>query len=87
MSSDILDNMFENLVVYVWYNPNDDDDSGAVFLRASDVDKVREYTDYISDRTKAVSFGDFVVLLQDLEFPFYVLDNWTLEIYVHTGDK
>ena len=44
MCWDILENMFENLVIYVWQNPLDDNDCGAIIIAVKDFDFVQELT-------------------------------------------
>jgi hypothetical protein len=69
---DILDEMFGNLVVYVWIG---DDDMRAVLLRSEDVDQAKMFTEY-GDGEKADTWDRFLYLLEDEDIEYYdISDN------------
>jgi hypothetical protein len=83
--SAILDKMFENLVIYVWHNPNDDDDFGAILVQAHDMDQVYEFTENVSVR-HATSFDEFISRLRKAEIPFYIIYDESIQLYIYKGD-
>jgi hypothetical protein len=73
---DILGSMFDNIVVYVWMDCTDDGDGDhAILLRAEDVDKAKEFTEYISDKREAESFSDFLHLLDNEDIEYYDISD------------
>jgi hypothetical protein len=88
--SQILDTMFENLVIYVWYNPADIDqeDFGAILVHAHDMDRIYEYTERDSNIVNpATSFDDLLHKLRNAEIPFYIIYNESIQIYVYNKDN
>jgi len=75
-SGNILENMFENLVVYVWQNPLDDDDCGAILIAAQDFSHVQELSENLSSRDRlAKSFDDLCGMLWDSEVSYYNISD------------
>ena len=74
---DILDTMFENIVVYVWMDCTEDDDAQdhAILLKAEDVDRARDFTENVSDVRTAESFDDFKQLLREEEIEFHDISD------------
>ena len=71
MSGDILENMFENLVVYVWQNPLDDDDCGAILIAVEDFNYVQSLSENLSSRERlAKSFSDLCDILSNDEVEY-----------------
>lgn len=82
---DIIDEMFYNLYLYVWHNPLDDEDSGAILIKTQDADKVRRFTENASDEDdRATSFIDLTIKLVEAGIPFYEVDD--ADMYIYTGD-
>jgi hypothetical protein len=82
--SGLLETMFEGLVIYVWNNPLNDDDCGAIIFRSEDFSEVQEIIgEYPSDKPPAKSFGAFERALDDAEIPYDdVSDNMEYHIHV-----
>lgn len=76
--------MFENLVVYVWQNPLDDDDCGAILIAASDIGQIQELSENLSSRDKlAKSFDDLCGMLWDSEISYYNISD-SMHYYQYT---
>jgi hypothetical protein len=67
MSGDILENMFENLVIYVWQNPLNDNDCGAILIAVEDFSHVQSLSENIHDPGKpdAKSFDELCDILSN----------------------
>lgn len=83
-SGDILENMFENLVIYVWQNPLDDDDCGAILIAAKDFNYVQSLSENLSSRDRyAKSFDDLCGMLWDAEISWYNISD-SMHYYQYT---
>lgn len=83
-SGDILENMFENLVVYVWQNPLNDDDCGAILIAAKDFSSIQELSEnYCGSEKEAKSFDDLCGLLWDSEISYYNISD-SMHYYQYT---
>ena len=85
---DILDLMFENLVIYIWMDCTDATDvgrDGAVLLKVEDVDRAKEFTEYISDKRGAESFEDFKNLLRNDDIEFHDVSD-SIDIFEFEPD-
>lgn len=83
-SGSILENMFENLVIYVWQNPLDDDDCGAILIAAKDFDYVQSLSENLSSRDRYVkSFDDLCGMLWDAEISWYNISD-SMHYYQYT---
>ena len=84
MCGDILENMFENLVVYVWQNPLDDDDCGAILIAVKDFGYVQSLSENISSRERlAKSFDDLCGILCSDEVTYYNISD-SMHYYQYT---
>lgn len=79
MSDDILETMFNNLVVYVWNNPNDNEDCGSLLINSDDLSVVQDLTENPESLVKryeqANSFQDLKHLLDLEEIYFFDLTD------------
>jgi|WetSurSiteA1Bulk_404760.scaffolds.fasta_scaffold84001_3 hypothetical protein len=79
MSDDILETMLNNLVVYVWNNPNDDEDYGCLLIGSEDLAVVQDLTENLESLVKryeqANSFRDLKDLLDLEEISFFDLTD------------
>jgi len=72
MSDDILEAMFNNLIVYVWNNPNDDEDCGSLLISNEDLMVVQDLTEnLVTDLEQANSFEDLKQLLDAEEISYF----------------
>ena len=80
----ILNEMFENLVVYVWKPSDADDDHKAVLISAKDFNYVQELTgEHSSDDEYFVeSFSELLDVLWDREIPYQNLSD-IIHYHVH----
>jgi hypothetical protein len=84
MCGDILENMFENLVVYVWQNPADEDDCGAILIAVKDFAYVQSLSENISSRDRlAKSFDDLCGILCSDEVTYYNISD-SMHYYQYT---
>jgi hypothetical protein len=81
--SALLESMFDGLVIYMWNNPLNDDDCGAVIISAKNFSEVQEISgEYPSDAPPVKSFLDFVNRMYDAEIPYHdVSDNMHYHIH------
>jgi hypothetical protein len=71
MSDDILETMFNELVVYVWNNPNDDEDCGSLLINSEDLVVIQDLTENLESVYRQVnSFRELKHSL-DLEEIYY----------------
>lgn len=76
MSDDILETMFNNLVVYVWNNPADDEDCGSLLISSEDLAVVQDLTEnLVTSYRQANSFRDLKHLLDLEEIYFFDLTD------------
>lgn len=81
----LIHDMFREVLVYVWTNPLDDCDFGAILISLEDFNAVQEYTENCDTRyaRQAQSFYDFKERLRNSEIDFVdITDN--VNLYVHT---
>jgi len=85
MCGDILENMFENLVIYVWQNPLNDNDCGAILIAAKDFSYVQSLSENIHDpgEPEAKSFDDLCGILWDTEISYYNISD-SMHYYQYT---
>jgi len=85
MCWDILENMFENLVIYVWQNPLDDNDCGAIIIAVKDFDFVQSLRENIHDPgdPDAESFDELCKILKDYEISYYDISS-SMHYYLYT---
>jgi len=84
MCGNILENMFENLVVYVWQNPLDDDDCGAILIDVKDFNYVQSLSENISPVDRLVkSFDDLCGILCSDEISYYNISD-SMHYYLYT---
>jgi hypothetical protein len=80
----ILGNMFENLVVYVWQNPLDDNDCGAILIAVKDFNYVQSLSENVSRHTQtARSFHDLCNILRDDDVSYYNISD-SMHYYQYT---
>jgi hypothetical protein len=83
--SALLESMFDGLVIYVWNNPLNDDDCGAVIISEKNFIEVQEISgEYISDEPYVESFRDFESALYCAEIPYH---NVSGIMHYHIYDK
>jgi len=76
MSDDILETMFNNLVVYVWNNPDDDEDCGSLLINSEDLAVVQDLIEnLVVTYRQANSFQDLKHLLDLEEIYFFDLTD------------
>jgi hypothetical protein len=78
----ILNEMFENLVVYVWRESDEDDDHKAVLISAKDFQVVQEMTGEYPSEYVVESFGELLDELWDREIPYQNLSD-NIHYHVH----
>lgn len=85
MSGDILENMFENLVIYVWQNPLDDNDCGAILIAVKDFNYVQSLSENIHDPgdPDAQSFDQLCCILRNDEVSYYDISD-SMHYYLYT---
>lgn len=84
MCGDILENMFENLVIYVWQNPLDDDDCGAILIAAKDFNHVQNFSENVSRYSRdAKSFNELCDILRSDNISYYNISD-SMHYYQYT---
>lgn len=87
--SALLESMFDGLVIYVWNNPLNSDDCGAVIISAKNFNEVQEISGEhgSADASYLIkSFWDFKCKLYDVEIPYHdVSDN--MHYHIHSGGE
>jgi len=80
----IFESMFENLIVYVWLNPVNEEDTGALLIRVDDLRIVQDLTENICDDgfEQAVSFDNLKRLLQVEDVGYFDITD-SLYCYIH----
>jgi len=83
--SALLESMFDGLVIYVWNNPLNDNDCGAVIISAKNFNEVQEISgEHVSDAPYVESFRDFESALYDAEIPYQDVSS---NMHYHIYDK
>jgi hypothetical protein len=79
----ILNEMFENLVVYVWKPSDEDGEHKAVLISAKDFQYVQELSgEYLSGDYAVESFDELLDVLWDHEVPYQNLSD-IIHYHVH----
>jgi hypothetical protein len=82
--NELVDTMFEGIVIYIWYHPldDDDDDFGAILIRSDDIYKAKEFSE-CGDGPHETSFYEFCRQLRGADISFYDI-SYNVDMYVYT---
>ena len=81
--SSLVGEMLSGLVVYVWNNPLDDNDLGAVLIKASDFSEVQEISGENIGDSEPGSFLMFLDQLARSDVPYHDISE-NVHMYVYT---